>query len=121
MAVAECVFYGALFLEKVTCARKRFFFKKKIGSILAFPLHWQDDFCSLDFTPILNDLRANGERQTSNLKPQFDVNVRGKRASWGLYVKFRRPGIPKITEKQVPKKTQLIQSPKNCDSLLFEI
>ena len=22
----ECVFYGALFLEKVTCARKRFFF-----------------------------------------------------------------------------------------------
>ena len=25
-AKVECVFYGALFLEKVTCARKRFFF-----------------------------------------------------------------------------------------------
>ena len=24
-AKVECVFYGALFLEKVTCARKRFF------------------------------------------------------------------------------------------------
>ena len=27
-AKVECVFYGALFLEKVTCARKRFFFFK---------------------------------------------------------------------------------------------
>ena len=26
-AEVECVFNGALFLEKVTCARKRFFFK----------------------------------------------------------------------------------------------
>ena len=25
-AKVECVFYGALFLENVTCARKRFFF-----------------------------------------------------------------------------------------------
>ena len=27
-AEVECVFNGALFLEKVTCARKRFFFFK---------------------------------------------------------------------------------------------
>ena len=27
-AKVECVFYGDLFLEKVTCARKRLFFKK---------------------------------------------------------------------------------------------
>ena len=27
-AKVECVFYGALFLEKVTCARRRFFFQK---------------------------------------------------------------------------------------------
>ena len=37
-AKVECVFYSALFLEKVTCARKRFFFSK-IGFVLAFPLH----------------------------------------------------------------------------------
>ena len=34
----ECVFNGALFLEKVTCARKRFLFSK-IGVILTLPLH----------------------------------------------------------------------------------
>ena len=38
-AKVEYVFYGALFLEKVTCARKRFFFFSKIGFILTFPLH----------------------------------------------------------------------------------
>ena len=27
-AEVECVFNGGLFLEKVTCARKRFFFQK---------------------------------------------------------------------------------------------
>ena len=75
---SEVVLYGALFLEKVACAKKRFFFSK-IGVILTFPLHWLDDYCSLEFTPILIDLRANGERQTSNLKPQFDVW--GKRGS----------------------------------------
>ena len=36
-AEVECVFNGALFLEKVTCARKLFF--SKIGVILTFPLH----------------------------------------------------------------------------------
>ena len=77
-AKVECVFYSALFLEKVTWARKRLFFSK-IAVILTFSLHWQDDFCSLEFTPILIDLRANGERQTSNLKLQFDVW--GKRGS----------------------------------------
>ena len=77
-AEVECVFHGAFFLEKVTRARKRFFFSK-IGLILTFPLHWQDDFCSLEFILILIDLRANGERQTSNLKPQSDVW--GKRGS----------------------------------------
>ena len=67
------------FLRKLPVLDNVFF--STIGIVLTFPLHWQDDFCSLDFTPILNDLRANGERQTSNLKPQFDVNVWGKRAS----------------------------------------
>ena len=38
-AKVECVFNGALFLEKVTCARKRGFFFTKIGVILTFPLH----------------------------------------------------------------------------------
>ena len=37
-AQVECVFYGTLFLEKVTCATKGFFFSK-IGVILIFPLH----------------------------------------------------------------------------------
>ena len=37
-AKVECVFYGAVFLEKVTCARKRVFFSK-VGVILTFPLH----------------------------------------------------------------------------------
>ena len=37
-AEVECVFHGAFFLEKVTRARKRFFFSK-IGLILTFPLH----------------------------------------------------------------------------------
>ena len=37
-AEVECVFNGALFLEEVTCARKRFFFSK-VGVILTFPLH----------------------------------------------------------------------------------
>ena len=87
-AKVEYVFlYGALFLEKATCARKRFFFLFffwKLDVILTFLLHWQDDFCSFEFTPILIkiDLRANGERQTSNPKPQFDVW--GKRGSSGL-------------------------------------
>ena len=39
-AEVECVFHGAFFLEKVTRARKRFFFFfSKIGRILTFPLH----------------------------------------------------------------------------------
>ena len=66
------------FLRKLPVL-KNVFFLSKIGVILAFPLHWLDDFCSLKFAPILIDLRANGERQTSNLKPQFDVC--GKRGS----------------------------------------
>ena len=37
-AKVECEFYGSFFLEKVTCARKLFFFSK-IGFVLAFPLH----------------------------------------------------------------------------------
>ena len=37
-AKVKCVFYGALFLEKVTCVRKRFFYKKN-GVILTFPLN----------------------------------------------------------------------------------
>ena len=69
------------FLRKLPVLENVFFlfFFSKIGIILKFPLHWQDDFCSLQFTPILIDLSANGERQTSNLKPEFDVW--GKRGS----------------------------------------
>ena len=38
-AKSELVLYGALFLEKVACAKKSFFFFFKIGVILTFPLH----------------------------------------------------------------------------------
>ena len=38
-AEVECAFNGALFLEKVTFARKCFFFLSKIGVIFTFPLH----------------------------------------------------------------------------------
>ena len=74
-AKVECVFYGALFLEKVTHARRLFF--SKIGVILTFPLHWQDEFCSLEFTPILAIYvrTENGKRLTSNRRLMFEVNV----------------------------------------------
>ena len=70
VAEVECVFNGALFLEKVTCARKRFFFFK----------NWRYFDISITLTarfllaPIYPNLnRFTCEQRTANVQPQTRV------------------------------------------------
>ena len=74
-AKVECVFYGALFLEKVTCARKRFFFSK-------FGFVWH--FHYIDSVQM-----ENGKRLTSNRSLTFEVNVDLKVSICRVYLENR--------------------------------